>query len=107
MKKADRELRIQIMLELEHEQTQPKRWIWLSFVNEDDFAGVVITKTHGLNHAIQKTHLLGINPGGEVMSYELDDDDRRYQPYSDRLLSKADLADAGFEPVSINEALDR
>lgn len=35
--------------------------------------GCVITQAQNFEEAIEKTHKLGINPGGEVMGYEIID----------------------------------
>lgn len=44
---------------------------WLSFAAEDGFRGVVLTRANSMIEAVQKTHALGINPGGEVRGFEV------------------------------------
>lgn len=40
--------------------------MWLSFVKEGQFQGVVITRAKDIAVAVRKCWKLGINPGGEV-----------------------------------------
>ena len=74
--------------------------MWMSFCDTEkpkgqQFIGVVITRAKGMAHAIDKTHRLGINPGGEVMSYETNPDDIASEHF-DKLLTKDDLVAAGY-----------
>lgn len=74
--------------------------LWMSFCDPrkpagSQFLGVIITRAPGIAHAIQRTHALGINPGGHVMSYVTDDDDIRPQDF-DRLLVKDELVSLGY-----------
>lgn len=74
--------------------------LWISFCDIEkpkgqQFIGVVITMSKGIAHAIDKTHMLGINPGGEVMSYETDSADIAPEHF-DKLLTKGDLVAAGY-----------
>lgn len=74
------------------------RILWLSFCDPDkpegsQFLGVVITEALGFLHAIHKTWALGINPGGEVLSTEIETN-HDLSRIQDRLLSKADLIEA-------------
>ncbi len=79
---------------------RPERWWWLSFADEDGFRGVCIVRARGLVPAIARTHLLGINPGGEVQGAELPEANETaigyfieaLTPFTDRLLTRADLA---------------
>lgn len=92
---------------LEREQDNPEKLIWMSFCDPNltegnKFLGVIITKAKGLAHAVEKTHDLGINPGGEIMSFEIEDEIDI--AHHDRLLSREDMKAAGFEVLSINEA---
>jgi hypothetical protein len=61
----------------------------------EQFLGVVITHAKGIASAIDKTWSLGINPGGEVMSYETDPSDIASEHF-DKLLSKHELVKAGY-----------
>lgn len=82
------------------EAHHPEHWLWLSFADPEkprgqQFLGVVITQAKGLGHAIQKTHALGINPGGEIQAYQVDP--ANYNPaHFDKLLSFEDLIAAGY-----------
>ena len=80
---------------LREEATQPEAWWWLSFADDDGFRGAVLTRARGFTSAVQKTHDLGINPGGECRGWDLPDDVIAEHPgptrYADRLLSKQDI----------------
>lgn len=61
----------------------PKNWDplmalpfwWLSFVSDLDVAlGVCIVRGEDLIHATTRAHELGINPGGQVLGFEVPDD---------------------------------
>ena len=73
---------------------------WLSFCDPkkpdgQQFLGVIITKALGLTHALANTKLMGINPGGEVLAFEVPKDKLNADDY-DRLFSKNDLIKRGF-----------
>lgn len=68
---------------------------WLSFCDSDkpkgtQFLGCVIIEAPDLVDAITKSHGLGVNPGGEVLSIEIPDEVRdRFGPeHRDKLLSR-------------------
>ena len=63
--------------------------LWMSFVDDEAFLGVIITEALGLSHAIEKTHDMGINPGGEIRAVEVDPDKINAFDF-DRLLSRTD-----------------
>ena len=69
--------------------------LWMSFSDNDGFKGVIVTKAFGLSHAIQKTHEMGINPSGEIMSDVIEADTVNPEDF-DRLLSKVELIEAGY-----------
>ncbi len=74
--------------------------LWMSFCDTDkpkdsQFLGVIITKALGLAHAVDKTHAMGINPGGEIKSCEIEANEIKPEHF-DRLLSKQDLKDVGY-----------
>jgi hypothetical protein len=73
--------------------------LWMSFSSRSGFKGVIITKALGFAHAIQKTHALGINPGGEVQPCPTDPNDYKPEDF-DRLLTKEYLIEADY----INDA---
>jgi len=65
---------------------------WMSFCDTDkpngeQFTGVVITISSDFESAVKKTHRLQINPGGEVASWEVPEDDIPMH-FFNRLLSK-------------------
>lgn len=81
---------------LAEEAVEPETWWWLSFADDTGFRGGVMTRARGVVSAIQKTHRLGINPGGEVASTQLPDEaiqDAPFNPadFADQLLSKTDI----------------
>jgi hypothetical protein len=77
---------------------------WLSFAGEDGNLGCCIVEAPGFMAAITKTHLLGINPGGEVAGFSSEDvgpDGREAMAEDvkrwglDRLITRAELIEAG------------
>ncbi len=46
--------------------------VWLSFADESGWLGGCIVEAQSLAAAVTKTHLLGINPGGEIQLVEFD-----------------------------------
>lgn len=99
MTEQQRQARKREMLAQELAENRP-RILWLSFCDEEkprgeQFLGVVITEALGLVHALRKTWDLGINPGGQVLSSEVENVPG-FAEVKDRLLSKADLIKAGL-----------
>jgi len=43
-------------------------WFYLSFADADHFLGGAYVRGGSLVEAVTRSHVLGINPGGEVMS---------------------------------------
>lgn len=82
---------------LTEEANQPEGWWWLSFADDDGFLGAVLTQAKGFINAVQKTHDLGINPGGEVKAVQLPDNIAAHpkfathEQYADQLLTKKDI----------------
>jgi hypothetical protein len=73
---------------------------WLSFCDLEkpqgqQHLGVIIMRTLGLAHAIDRAWKLGINPGGEVLSCTTDGDSIRPEHF-DRLLTADELVAAGY-----------
>lgn len=62
---------------------------WLSFTGSEGWLGANIVLAHHAMDAIDKSHRLGINPGGSVMGFQPDP----VPPveFFDRLLKKEDL----------------
>jgi hypothetical protein len=86
---------------IKEELAQPEHWWWLSFADESGFLGAVLTRAHGFVTAVTKTHMLGVNPGGEVRGMEIPDeviDSSLYnhKQYADQLLSKQVIGCAGW-----------
>lgn len=77
-----------------------EKCLWMSFCDSEkpkgtQFLGVIITNTLGITHAIDKTHTLGINPGGEVMSHEISSHNINPMHF-DKLLSSKNLKEYGY-----------
>lgn len=45
--------------------------LWLSFADDDKFRGVVITEAEDVGEATQKLYRLGVNPGGQVLCFQI------------------------------------
>ncbi len=93
---------------LEKEADQEPLYFWLSFVDPDkpkgqQFIGVIITRAKGMAHAIQKTHDLGINPGGEVLCVETEETPTDYM---DRLLTPSILKSLSIDTITTGEICD-
>lgn len=70
--------------------------IWyLSFAGEEGWRGAVVLEADTLNEAITLSHRNGINPGGDVKSFEIPLDHPLVEQFPDecrnRLLTKEDL----------------
>jgi hypothetical protein len=68
------------------------RYIWLSFADADlpegqQFLGAAIIKASNFVEAVKVAHILGINPGGEVMSLEVPEDVEIPEKWVERLLT--------------------
>jgi hypothetical protein len=79
----------------------PEKWFWISFADPDkpegdQFLGVVVVQGGGMQEAIQNAWSMGINPGGQVMAFELLDDEVPDEQYRRRLMSKEELEEAGL-----------
>lgn len=85
--------------------------LWLSFATDDEFLGVVITEAPDVMAGAAKCHALGINPGGQVLSFEIPEDAPKERSYPrDTLLSAAFLQGDGHKkikdcPLDVQEAL--
>lgn len=85
---------------MEEERGKADQCMWLSFCDPDkpkgeQFLGVVIMWAPGLAHAIDRAWKLGINPGGQVLSYVTNPAGVRPEDF-DRLLTKAEIESAGY-----------
>jgi hypothetical protein len=78
---------------LEEEAGGEKRPWYLSFATDDEFLGGCVVEAYGIATAIVRTHVLGINPGGEVMGVPVPEEDRDRLPH-DRLLTREEIEEA-------------
>lgn len=97
--KEEIEARRLMALAKELEANQRGVW-WMSFCDMSkpqgqQWLGVIVVEELGPMHAVNKTHELGINPGGDIAF-------ARVQPgvvkpeHMDRLLSRAELREFGY-----------
>jgi hypothetical protein len=99
LSEAEIEERMLLMLELEFRQ--PERWYYLSFADEtrpkgEQFLGAAVVKANGVLTATRKCHVLGINPGGQVLCVPLPEGQKPYPWDADRLLSKSTALNLEF-----------
>lgn len=88
------------------EANEPKRLFYMSFADSDGdegFLGGIIMETHGITLAMIETHALGINPGGEMASWELPEDMQPGPEYRNRLLTRDEIESALGPCASIRE----
>jgi hypothetical protein len=78
---------------LTEEAKQPVHWWYLSFVDHGVFQGACLVEARGMTQALQESHRLGINPGGEVMSIDMGADPG-HLPVN-RLLSRSEMEELG------------
>lgn len=69
------------------------QWYWLSFADParpkgTQFLGVVILRGESFGDAFLRSHLLGLNPGGEIVGVEIPADRVPPARYRMRLLSR-------------------
>jgi hypothetical protein len=89
---TDQEFMDRAVMLLEKEYDSPEKWHYLSFADEHGFLGGVIIKAHGITDAVMKTHRLGINPGGSVMSWLITDEKMLpNETFRNRLLSREEV----------------
>lgn len=74
--------------------------MWLSFVKDERFAGVVITEANDVADAARKCWANGCNPGGEIMSFVIPEDAAKERSYPrDTILSEEFLKSDGHKKV--------
>jgi hypothetical protein len=76
------------------EEGKHPEWTWfLSFAGEEGFRGAVITRARGMTLAIRRANEMGINPGGEVLSFSVPAGEESCIPADmyDRLLRREEL----------------
>lgn len=76
---------------LKQEDTNDEAWLWLSFVDETGFLGVYICKAKGMMHAMASINQKRLNPGGQVICYELAQDPNEFM--TERLLNKEEATE--------------
>lgn len=79
---------------------------WLSFSAEEGALGVAIVGASTFGEAVAKSHILGINPGGEIKAYQIPDHPEAKAEIDqfgvDVFISKQELIEKGYElPGSI------
>ncbi len=79
-------------------KSKPHKWksrslpyFWLSFVGDEGFRGVVIMRGRSDIDCIRRSHALGINPGGQVLSCEMLPEFEPPAKATNKLLTKEDL----------------
>jgi hypothetical protein len=68
----DKERQKRIAEYLAKETSEPALWWHLSFADDTGFLGVTIIQARGMITAVQLSHALGVNPGGEVQANTVD-----------------------------------
>ena len=76
---------------LDEEAQNPAGWWWCSFAHDDGFRGVAIVWARGIISATNEARRRRINPGGEVIAYEIDEPPERYR---NKLLDRAEALEA-------------
>ena len=99
LNEIERKKRFDDLLKIER-QVNVMRVMWLSFCDPDkpkgsQFLGVIVIRALGLSDAILKTHSMGINPNGQIMSYVMDDDEIKPEHFN-QLLSAEQLIKYGY-----------
>jgi hypothetical protein len=78
----------------ERNEVMTSTLIWLSFASEETgkFLGVVITCGNNMMEAITLTHMLNINPGGQVLGGAIPESLYEFIPFElvNRLLTKSE-----------------
>jgi hypothetical protein len=69
------------------ELKQPKALFYMSFA-DNGFLGAVVVEAHGPVTAMRKSHRLGINPGGQVLTIQVPDHVTVPKEAMNRLLTK-------------------
>jgi hypothetical protein len=63
---------------------EDQSFMWLSFADEETgkFNGAVITQGEDIIEAIKRAHMLGINPGGQVLGHKIPQEAMKHIKYS-------------------------
>lgn len=99
LNKAERKKRFDDLLRIER-LNNVERVMWLSFCDNAKpkgkrFLGVIVINALGLSDAILKTHAMGINPCGEVVSFVMGDEEIKPEHFN-KLLSAKQLIKYGY-----------
>lgn len=83
---------------LQQDMSKEPQWFWLSFrdVDTDTNLGVTIVEGGGVMEATLNAMRHDANPGGEVLAYPLEPEHLPAEHLRNRLLSEADLEQAGL-----------
>lgn len=80
-------------------------WWYLSFATKGAFLGAAVVEAGDAVNAVRRAHALGINPGDcSVAIMAMGEPCPCPEAYRNRLLSRADLVDAGADPVRMGGA---
>jgi hypothetical protein len=82
---------------------------WLSFADGTkpkgaQFLGVVILEAYGFTDAIDRSHAMGLNPGGEVMGDRVDPA-KHPAHLRNRLLQRDELVDIGVSTLDSKDKI--
>lgn len=94
---------------LEAELKQPLTTWWLSFADDarGGSLGVCLVEARGLLTAVMRTHQIGINPGGQVMGFEIPEDSEEHALPRDRLLKADELMAVGAISIRAMEEQEK
>jgi hypothetical protein len=98
--------RRQVARTLAAEAKESERWWYLSFADASGFRGAVVVQSRGKLGALTRTHELGINPGGEVLSIDLPEDVTVPAQAANRLLSREEVERIFGESKTLGEYSD-
>lgn len=74
---------------------------WLSFAEpEKPNLGVCLLDALDVESAIHKASALGLNPGGEVLVYQIDDQEEINSLGKNRLIPREELTSKGYRPLT-------
>jgi hypothetical protein len=76
---------------LRNDPTAPRKFFWLSFADGKFLGGCLVDDVVDFFDALEKTHRLGINPGGAVQGIEVPPELIPHGHPLNCLLSKADI----------------
>ena len=75
------------------ESSEPLRWFYISYADEEGFRGAVIVEAHGWLSAVKRSRELGISPGGQALGREIPEEALIKLPedMKNRLLTRAEI----------------